>query len=536
MLPKSAIFDLDGVITQTALIHEEAWKEMFDEYLHLCEERDNKPFKEFRKPEDYLEFVDGKPRYEGVKSFLESRDINLPFGSPEDEPGKETVCGLGNKKNERFLEVLQKEKPKVYENAITFIKALKNKGVKIGVASSSKSCKPILETAGILDLFETRVDGVVSAKLGLTGKPEGDIFTTAARNLGAEPLESMIIEDAVSGVQAGRNGSFGLVLGVARRDNEKELAKQGADIVISNFENIDLGLIDDWFSRKPVPLFSAWDKLDKPYQDKVVDFEQDKKILVNSSYKRSVKEALFGKEKVIFFLDYDGTLTPIVERPEMAKISDSMQDIVKKLSQKFPVSIVSGRMREDVQNLVGIEGLFYAGSHGFDIKGPDFEVIQPKAKEVIPLVAKIITNLHSKLDQIEGVIIEAKKFSVAVHYRMVKEENQVAKVKETVDSIIAENKKDLRLLSGKKVFELLPNMEWDKGKAIRWIVKSMKVDWQNTSVVYIGDDTTDEFAFSAIRTRGTGILVSGIDKNSLAHFKVNSPDQARELFEQIIKN
>jgi trehalose-phosphatase len=536
MLPKSAIFDLDGVITQTALIHEEAWKEMFDEYLRLRKKRDNEPFKEFRKPEDYLEFVDGKPRYEGVRSFLKSRDVELPFGSPEDEPGKETVCGLGNKKNERFLEVLRKEKPKVYDNAITFIKALKNKGVKIGVASSSKSCKPILETAGILDLFETRVDGVVSAELGLTGKPEGDIFTTAARNLGTEPLESMIIEDAVSGVQAGRNGSFGLVLGIARRDNEKELAKQGADIVISDFKNISIELIDDWFSRRPVSLFSAWDKLDKPYQDKVVDFEQDKKILVNSYYKRSVKEALFGKEKVIFFLDYDGTLTPIVERPDMAKISDAMRDTVKKLAEKFPVSIVSGRMREDVQNLVGIEGLFYAGSHGFDIKGPDFEVIQPKAKEVIPLVEKIIVDLHTQLDKIEGAIIEAKKFSVAVHYRMVEEGSQVVKIKGIVDSIIAENKKDLRLLSGKKVFELLPNMEWDKGKAIRWIVKSMKVDWQNTSVVYIGDDTTDEFAFSAIRTRGTGILVSSIDKNSLAHFKLNSPNQARELFEQIIKN
>ncbi|MCF7894213.1 MAG: trehalose-phosphatase [Candidatus Omnitrophica bacterium] len=535
MLPKAAIFDLDGVITQTALVHEEAWKEMFDEYLRLREKRDNESFKEFRKPKDYLEFVDGKPRYEGVKSFLESRNIKLSFGDPTDKPGKETICGLGNKKNERFLEVLQKEKPKVYENAVDFIKALKSKGVKIGVASSSKSCKPILETAGLLDLFETRVDGVISAELGLTGKPEGDIFTTAARNLGAEPLESMIIEDAVSGVQAGRNGSFGLVLGVARRDNEEELARQGADIVVSNFANINVELIDDWFNRKAIPLFSAWEKIDKSYKDKVVDFEQDEKILVNSYYKRSVKDALFSKEKIIFFLDYDGTLTPIVERPDMAKISDSMQDTVKKLAQKFPVSIVSGRMREDVQSLVGIKDLFYAGSHGFDIKGPNFEVIQPKAKEVIPLVTKIITDLHSKLDKIEGVIIEEKKFSVAVHYRLVKEEDEIKKIKELVDSIISNNKENLKLLSGKKVFELLPNMEWDKGKAIRWITESMKVDWQTTSIVYIGDDTTDEYAFSAIRTRGTGILVSEEDKHSLAHFKLDSPKQVRELFEQIIK-
>jgi alpha,alpha-trehalase len=527
MLPKSAIFDLDGVITQTALVHEEAWKEMFDEYLRLRGERDNEPFKEFRKPKDYLEFVDGKPRYEGVKSFLESRNINLPFGDPKDEPGKETICGLGNKKNNRFLEVLKKEKPKVYDNAVIFIKALKNKGVKIGVASSSKSCKPILETAGLLGLFETRVDGVVSAELGLTGKPEGDIFTTAARNLGTEPLESMVIEDAVSGVQAGRNGSFGLVLGVARRGNEKELAREGADIVISDFKNINLEIIEEWFRHKPIPLFSAWEKVDESYQNK--------KILINPYYRRSVKDALFSKEKVIFFLDYDGTLTPIVERPDMAKISKSMQETVRKLAQKYPVSIVSGRMREDVQNLVGIEGLFYAGSHGFDIKGPNFQVVQPKAKEVIPLVSEIIKLLHSELDKTEGVIIEEKKFSVAIHYRLVKKESQIKKIKELVDFVIKNHKKDLRLLSGKKVFELLPNMEWDKGKAIRWIIESMKINWQTTSVVYIGDDTTDEYAFSAIRTRGTGILVSDQDKYSLAHFKVNSPEQVRELFEKAIE-
>ncbi len=535
MIPKSAIFDLDGVITQTALVHEEAWKEMFDEYLRLREKRDKEPFKEFRKPEDYLEFVDGKPRYEGVKSFLNSRQIDLPYGDPEDEPGKETICGLGNKKNDRFLEVLKKEKPKVYENAVSFIKVLKDKGVKIGVASSSKSCKPILETAGLLDLFETRVDGVVSADLGLTGKPEGDIFTTAARNLGADPRESVVIEDAVSGVQAGRNGGFGLVLGVARRGNEKELAKEGADIVISDFKNIDLETVKNWFKRKPLSLFSVWDSWADAYQDKVSALEKENKILINSYYKRSVKEALFGKKKIIFFLDYDGTLTPIVERPEMAKISASMQETVKKLSQKYPVSIVSGRMREDVQNLVGIKGLFYAGSHGFDIKGPDFEVVQPKAKEVIPLISGIISQLHPELEKIKGAIIEEKKLSVAVHYRLVKEEEQIKKIKKLINLIAAENKKDLRLLSGKKVFELLPNMEWDKGKAIRWIVVTMKVDWENNSVVYIGDDTTDEYAFSAIRTRGTGIIVSEVDKNSLAHFQLNSPDQVKELFEKIIK-
>ncbi len=536
MLPKAVIFDLDGVITQTALVHEEAWKEMFDEYLRLRQERDGEPFKEFRKPQDYLEYVDGKPRYEGVRSFLESRGIKLSYGSPEDKPEEETICGLGNKKNKKFLQVLEQDKPKVYESTVEFIKKLKEKGVRIGVASSSKSCKPILESAGLMHLFETRVDGVVSAELGLTGKPEGDIFTTAARNIDSEPRESVVVEDAVSGVQAGRNGGFGLVLGIARRGNEEELAREGADIVITDFSQINLEAVEDWFRRKPLPLLSSWEKPEDAAEDQITALEKEGKILINSCHKRSGQKALLGKEKVIFFLDYDGTLTPIVERPDMAQISSRMREVTEELSRKYPVAIVSGRMRQDVQNLVGIKGLFYAGSHGFDIKGPDFEIIQPKAEEVIPLIEKAIEKLRSQLANIEGVIIEEKKFSVAAHYRLVKNKDEVDKVKEAVNSIVSASSDDLRLLSGKKVFEILPNMEWDKGKAIRWIIDSMKVDWENTSIIYIGDDTTDEYAFSAIRTRGTGILVSDREKNSLAHFRLDSPEQVKELFERIIKN
>lgn len=535
MVVKVAIFDLDGVITQTALVHEQAWKEMFDDYLRLRQERDNQPFQEFRKPQDYLEYVDGKPRYQGVKSFLESRNIDIPFGSPDDEPGKETICGLGNKKNDRFLEVLKNEKPKVYQDAIDFIKALKQAGLRIGVASSSKSCKEILETAGYMDLFETRVDGVVSAELGLTGKPEGDIFTVAARNLGAEPREALVAEDAVSGVQAGRNGGFGLVLGIARRDNQKELAQEGADIVVTDFAKINLEATFDWFKRSPEQLFSVWEKRTGFGSDRITALEKEGKILINPCHKRSAKEALLGRQKVVFFLDYDGTLTPIVERPDMAKISETMQETVKNLALKYPVAIVSGRMREDVKNLVGIEELIYAGSHGFDIAGPSLKVVQPKVKETQPLINEVIDLLKIELANIEGVIIEEKKFSVAVHYRLVKEEGNREKIKNQVEAIVNKNKEKLKILQGKKVFEILPNIDWDKGKAIRWIIKAMGISWQDTAVVYIGDDITDEYAFATIRTRGVGVLVSSQPKPSLAHFRLDSPDQVKELFERVVK-
>lgn len=245
----AVIFDLDGVITRTALVHGEAWKRMFDEYLRARETNKGEKFQEFTHNADYLPYVDGKPRYKGVSSFLESRGIEIPFGDPSDTDDMETVCGLGNKKNTMFNLVLEEEGVQVYESTVKLIEELKKEGIKIGVASSSKNCKPVLEKAGLLDLFETRVDGVVSAELGLSGKPEADIFTTACDNLGVSYNKSVIVEDAVSGVKAGENGNFGLVIGVAREDNINDLFANGADIVVEDLGEISINRINDWFKK-----------------------------------------------------------------------------------------------------------------------------------------------------------------------------------------------------------------------------------------------------------------------------------------------
>ena len=243
----AVVFDLDGVITKTALVHAAAWKKMFDEYLKSREKRFGEPFTEFTHAGDYLPFVDGKPRYKGVQSFLESRGIDIPFGDPSDDPERETVCGLGNNKNIMFNKVLDEEGVEVYESSVEMLKGLKAAGIRIGVASSSKNCKPVLEKAGLLHYFETRVDGVVSAEIGLKGKPEPDIFTTACDNLGVAYHRSVVVEDAVSGVQAGKKGNFGLVLGVARENNIQELYVGGADIVVEDLGDIGLNGIMQWF-------------------------------------------------------------------------------------------------------------------------------------------------------------------------------------------------------------------------------------------------------------------------------------------------
>lgn len=235
---KAVIFDLDGIITKTALVHSAAWTRMFNDFLEEYSQKSGISFLPFAHEADYLPFVDGKPRYKGVLDFLTSREINLPYGTVNDPPGFNTVCALGNKKNEYFNRVLETDGVEVYPSTIKLINELKEAGIRIGVASSSKNCKKVLERAGILQLFETRVDGEVSAELGLKGKPEPDIFTVACDHLSVEYTMAVIVEDAVSGVQAGKNGGFGLTLGVARENNEKELLENGADHVVTDLSEI----------------------------------------------------------------------------------------------------------------------------------------------------------------------------------------------------------------------------------------------------------------------------------------------------------
>ena len=532
---QSVIFDLDGVVTKTATVHAHAWKKAFDEYLKLREKRDQEPFKEFTYKDDYLNYVDGKPRYQGVKKFLESRSIHLPFGEPSDPPDKETICGIGNKKNELFNKLLKDEGAEVFDSTIALINNLKENGIKVGVASSSKNCKAILESVNLEGLFGTRVDGVVSAELNLKGKPEGDIFVTAAKNLDTLPEKSVVVEDASSGVEAGRNGGFGLVLGVARENNEEELAKHGADLVVPDLIEINIEIMNNWFYKKPKPFFQNYDNIQKAPEILPKEHIENKKILINPYYQRPGKSVINTNKKMIFFLDYDGTLTPIVESPELAVITKDMKQTVEALSKIHTVAVVSGRMREDVQNLVGIKNIFYAGSHGFDIKGPGgFTMIHPIAKKTIPLVAEIIEQLKERFQNIEGALVEEKKFSVAAHYRKVKKQEDLQFIEETVNNIIKKHD-ELRLLKGKKVYEILPNIDWDKGKAVRWIMDTLEIPWETASTFYIGDDTTDEYAFRAVVTRGTAIMVTDdLSRPSAADFQLQSPEEVKKFFEQVI--
>jgi trehalose 6-phosphate phosphatase len=499
------LVDLDGVVTDTASVHAAAWKSLFDSYLRERAERSGETFRPFDAKADYRAYVDGKPRYDGVQSFLESRGISLPRGSADDDPTRETVCGLGNRKNDLFRRILAENGVEVFEPTAAFLRRARASGVKLALVTSSKNGNLVLDSAGLSDLFEQRVDGVEIARLGLAGKPAPDTFLEAARRLGVAPGRAAVVEDAVSGIQAGRAGGFGLVIGIGTGSQAEALRRSGADVVVANLGEMTLAADTAPGQGSGVPL--ALESL------------------------REIGERIRGK-RVAVFLDYDGTLTPIVDRPERAILSDEMRETIRRLANACTVAIVSGRDRADVQKLVAIDDLFYAGSHGFDIAGPAGRRMEhEEAARFAPVFDRAAGELHERIDGIDGALVERKKFAIAIHYRLAAEAD-VATIERAVDEVASAHR-ELRKTGGKKIFELRPRLDWHKGKAILWLQRALGVDGGDVASFYLGDDVTDEDAFATLRDRGTGILVAAEPQATRARYRLRDTDEVRVFLERL---
>lgn len=235
---RACLFDLDGVLTQTATVHAAAWKEMFDEFLRRrAEERDER-FVAFDAVEDYEKYVDGRPRYEGVTSFLASRGITLQDGSPADPAQAETVHGLGNRKNEIVLAMIRRDGVEPYRGSVEYVRAARAAALRTAVVSSSSNCRDVLAAAGIEKLFEAVIDGVRAERERLRGKPAPDTYLAAARELGVQPGVAAVFEDALAGVEAGRAGRFGTVVGVDRLGQADALRAHGADVVVADLAEL----------------------------------------------------------------------------------------------------------------------------------------------------------------------------------------------------------------------------------------------------------------------------------------------------------
>ncbi|CUH40509.1 putative glycosyl hydrolase/MT2062 [Jannaschia seosinensis] len=488
---EAVLFDTDGVITDTAAVHMAVWKQLFDAYLRMRGGQ-TEPF----SAEDYRRYVNGKPRYDGVQAFLASRGIDLPLGELDDEPEAETICGLGNRKNEYFRKWLAENSVRAFPGSRAFMSELDAAGICAAVFSSSRNARYVLDAAGVLDRFEAKVDGQDMASAGLPGKPDPAIMLRTADQLGTVPTRAAVVEDAISGVEAGVAGGFAQVVGVDRDGDGDALMEAGADFVVADLAELAVG--ED---RRLV----ARSLRSTPHVEEARD---------------AILRRMKGK-KLAVFLDYDGTLTPIVEDPAAATLSDSMRAALSGLAALIPVAIVSGRDLRDVKGFLQDDTLYYAGSHGFDLAGPGgwHEVVE-KGKKFLPTLEAVAEKLEARLASIDGARVERKRFSLAVHFRRVAEGDEAA-VARIVRETVAEHE-DVRASGGKKVFDIKPRVDWHKGYAVLSLLKKLDFDGDDVLPIYIGDDTTDEDAFRSLSDCGLGIVVrDGEDRRTSARYALD---------------
>jgi trehalose-phosphatase len=505
---RAIILDLDGVVTRTASLHARAWKETLDAFLATRNCRPGENCSPFDIDSDYHAYVDGKPRLDGIRSFLESRAIELPEGDTQASAEDDTIAGLGERKNAIFLELLSREEVQTFEDAIEQIERWKSRGLPLALVTSSRNGRSILRAAKLDDHFQVILDGADAARLGLPGKPAPDIFLHAARLLGVEPDRAVVVEDAVSGVQAGRAGGFGCVIGIDRQDGAR-LRDAGADLVLRDLRDVES--VDE--ERAPSGAAGSG----TPARELVGE------VLATAR-----------DRKLVLFFDYDGTLTPIVRRPELATLPEERKALLETLARRVPVAVVSGRDLDDVREMVGLEGLIYAGSHGFDVHGPaGLRLERGDFDEILPELDRAEAELVERLGGIDGVWVERKRFAIAVHFREAPE-SAAERVERIVDEVRSE-RRGLRKKAGKKIFEVQPDIEWDKGRAVLWLLESLGLDGTDVLPIYFGDDVTDEDAFRALEGRGLGIRIGSPEEPTAAGHVLHDVDELEVFLRELLR-
>lgn len=488
----AVILDLDGVLTDTASVHEAAWSRVFDAFLARRAAEGGHAFEPFTT-EEYRSLVDGRPRHEGIVSFMRARGIHLPWGDRNDPPGAGTVLGLGRAKNEAFNASLERQGVHLFPSSRDLLRRLRKAGLAIAIVTASRNAPAVVRAAGLTDLFDVLVDGNMAAELRLAGKPAPDAMLEATGRLGIAPDRAAVVEDAAAGVAAARAGGFARVIGIDLAHDPDRLFESGADAVVSDLAAIKVtGEPEDAAMVPAAPTDSA-----------------------------GVADLLRGRQPALF-LDYDGTLTPIVDRPDLAVLSDEMRAVLAELTRYMTICIVSGREREDLARLVRLDGVVYAGAHGFDIAGPaGSDIRAERGTGFRGELAAAARRLRDDLAAIDGVLVEDKRFAVAVHYRLV-DEGGIAAVHDAVTRAMTDFPR-LRRTEGKMVVELRPDIAWDKGRAVLWLLGALSLEGAEALPVYIGDDVTDEDAFVALRDRGLTILVAEEPRPTAAQYRLGDP-------------
>lgn len=499
----AVIFNLDGVVTRTNKAHAAAWKQTFDSYLLERNAKEGEELRPFHIDLDYRHYLDGKPRDVGIKRFLFSRHIELTMGDSENAADTMTIRNLGYRKSLIFDAIIEQQGIEVYGCAIALIHQLRNAGIKTAVVSASTHCDTVLEQAQIQDLFDAQIDALETEHLGLDGKPDPYVILELTRRLGIDPQRSVVIEDSVIGVTAGSRGHFGLTIGIDDGDQRELMMEHGANYVLKDLCSVHVdGTADD--NLLPIDLV-------------------DMSLISNQ---------LAGKHPVLF-LDYGGTLAPVADQLEDVQVSKKTRRILREAADLMPVTIVSGRDVEDIRMRVGLKKLFYAGSHGLDIQGPDVHLELPDGAEALEDLDRAMKALVPQLADIPGVSIGRKRFAIVVHYGQddVDNANHVAAAIKKVQTLLPR----LKITGGKEVLELLPDIDWDKGRAVEWLLSKLGLDGPDDLPIYVGDDVADESAFLKLRGSGIGILVAEKPQPSAATYRVNGSREVLGLLKYLIK-
>ncbi len=483
------IFALEDVVVDTAAIRSVVWSDALGDFSsHPA------PF----TGDDYRRFVDGVSHVDAVASVLSSRGIDLPRGAPSDSTTEETVWGFANRVEESFRTHIMRERVPVFDSAVELVRRLQSAGVRTAAVSSSPDAEQILEAAGVGGLFPSPPARMRDAN-GWAALVE------TARALGASPSRTGVVHGTRAGVRASRQDGFALVIGVDCTGEVERLRGAGADVVVSDLSRVEFRGGTHRLSDIPDALTS-----------------------------RHQSAAILRTRQPAVFLDFDGTVAEIVNDPAAAQLVDGVATELARLARNCPVGVISGRDLADVQARVGVPGIWYAGSHGFELVGPDGQGYQnDTALVAAPSLDRVTSTLTDRLGSFPGVLLERKRFAVAVHHRNV-EADLVDDVVAAVYAVAA-GEPGLRATSGRKVTELQLDVDWDKGRALSWVLDHVS-ESDDLLPIYIGDDLTDEDAFDAIEGRGFGIVVrhdEGGDRRSSAQYAVDGPAQVHELLQRI---
>ena len=499
----AVIFDLYGVLTEAASVQRAAWASLFNEYLvrrPAHEDEDHSAFTD----DDYWQLVNGKPRPDGVADFLASQGISLPRGVPSDT-GEGTICGLANRQRQLYADLLDREVP-LFGAMVTLARKLRDIDVATAAHSSSPGCQAVSKVTGVDGLLDVYIDETAAEGLRIAGNPglvvpaEASHVLDAAYGLGVLPHRTVIVGDTEAGLSAGRDAGFALVIGVDRTGHAEGLFQCGADVVVADLADIAVRTGDKRMSEIPNALKSSG----------------------------QLAGIVIGRESVLF-LNYDVALSQTVSDPGAVALVDGAAQALRSLADVSPVVVISGRDLADLRDRVDIPGIWYAGSHGFELVGPDGSHREHEAgAAAVPVLAGAADELRDILEQIPGVRVVHTRFAVAVHYREAASEH-IGEIVGTTRRLGQRNK--LRVTNGRMLVELRPDVDWDEGTRLAWI-RSHIDESKSLVPIYVGGDLTDEDAFEAVQLGGIGIAVRHDDdgnRRTAARFVLDGLDEVRKM-------